>query len=176
MPHVLLTGRPGTGKTTLIRQVAHQLAGYQPAGFYTEELRIEGARKGFRLVSLDGLSRMLAHVNVPHGPRIGRYGVDVAGFETFLTELNLVHSSSRLIVIDEIGKMECLSRRFVDEVETLLSSAHTIVATVATRGDGFIQAVKRRPDCRIVTVTRDNRDRLAERLPIEITEALNVSP
>lgn len=174
MTHYLLTGRPGTGKTSLIRQVAHLLAGYHPAGFYTEEMRVEGVRQGFQLVSLDGRRRTLAHVDWPHGPKIGRYGVDVAGFEAFLAELELQHSSSRLIVVDEIGRMECLSGRFVEEIQILLSSPRTVLATIASKGDGFIQQVKRRPDCRIITVTRDNREHLLERLPNEVTEALNV--
>lgn len=175
MTHFLLTGRPGSGKTTLIRQVTHHLAGYQPAGFYTEEMRHAGAREGFRLVSLDGHSRILAHVNFSDRPRISRYGVDVAGFESFLAELDLLHSSSRLIVIDEIGKMECLSRGFVDMVETLLDSPRTILATIAFRGDSFIHQVKRRSDCRVVTVTQENRDHLAEEMLTGIKKSLQPS-
>ena len=35
-PHILITGLPGVGKTTLIRELAKRLAEYHPAGFYTE--------------------------------------------------------------------------------------------------------------------------------------------
>jgi nucleoside-triphosphatase THEP1 len=49
---VLLTGRPGCGKTTLIKRIVKQVA--RPAGgFYTEEIRERGRRVGFRMITLD---------------------------------------------------------------------------------------------------------------------------
>ena len=33
-----------------------------------------------------------------------------------------------------------------------------VVATIALKGEGFIRQVKNRPDCRLVTLTRENRD------------------
>ena len=110
-PHILITGLPGVGKTTLIRELAKRLAEYHPAGFYTEEIRNkQGTREGFRLVTLCGRQLVLSHVNHPGPHRVGRYGVDVAGFERLLAEIDLRHLPSQLIVIDEIGKMECLLR------------------------------------------------------------------
>jgi nucleoside-triphosphatase len=110
---------------------------------------------------------VLAHVNFHGRHRVGRYGVDVEGFERLLTELDLTHSPSRLIVIDEIGKMECCSRRFIEEVTALLDGPTNLIATIALKGEGFIRGVKDRPDCRLVTVTRENRDRLVSDLVIQ---------
>jgi len=165
---LLLTGLPGVGKTTLIRELAKRLAAYQPAGFYTEEIREKGVRQGFRLETLDGRELTLAHVHNPGPFRVSRYKVDVAGFERLLSELDLRHASTRVIIIDEIGKMECLSRRFTEEVTALLDSSKTVIATIALKGSGFIQQVKQRPDCRLVTVTVANRDSLAESLFAEL--------
>ena len=79
---LLLTGRPGIGKTTVIKAVAKSL-GQQAGGFYTEEIRGPGGRKGFRLVTLDGQEAVMAHVNLRGRgrPRVSRYGVDVAAIE-----------------------------------------------------------------------------------------------
>ena len=78
-PHVLLiTGRPGIGKTTVIRRVADAISGKQICGFYTEEIRKGGERRGFRLVSLDGDERVIAHLDFAKRHRVGRYGVDIA--------------------------------------------------------------------------------------------------
>ncbi|HKW86650.1 MAG TPA: nucleoside-triphosphatase [Nitrospiraceae bacterium] len=173
MSHMLLTGLPGVGKTTLIRELAKRLADYHPAGFFTEEIREEGVRKGFRLMSLDGRQlTTLAHSIHKGHYRVGRYGVDVDGFERLLPELNLRRSPSRMIIIDEIGKMECLSRRFTDEVLALLDSSKTVIATIAFKGDGFIRQVKHRSDCRLITVTRETRNSLADSLFTEVLKQI----
>jgi nucleoside-triphosphatase len=78
--HVLLTGVPGVGKTTVIRELAQRLAAHQPAGFYTEEIREKGARQGFQLVTLDGRRQTLSHVDLPGPFRVSRYKVDTAGW------------------------------------------------------------------------------------------------
>jgi nucleoside-triphosphatase len=173
--HVLLTGLPGIGKTTLIRELAKRLAASQPAGFYTEEIREKEARKGFRLVTLDGRELTLAHVNNPGPFRVGRYKVDVAGFERLLAALDLRHASPRVIIIDEIGKMECLSRRFTEDLTALLDSSKTVIATIALKGTGFIQQIKQRPDCCLITVTVANRNSLAASLFTELQHTLGHS-
>jgi nucleoside-triphosphatase len=156
---------PGVGKTTLICELAKHLAHYHPAGFYTEEIRDAlGAREGFRLVTLCGRQLVLSHIHQPGPCRVSRYGVDVAGFEQLLGELDLRHAQSQIIIIDEIGKMECCSRRFTDDMTALLNSSKMLLATIALKGEGFIAQVKDRPDCSLVTVTRENRDRLVSEL------------
>ncbi len=72
----LLTGKPGTGKTSLIKQAVAGMGG-KAGGFYTEEIRSGGTRLGFRLVTLDGESAVLAHVNIHSRYRVSKYGVDI---------------------------------------------------------------------------------------------------
>lgn len=172
MGHILITGRPGVGKTTLIRTIAHQLQDYQPAGFYTEEIRVGGVRKGFRLIALNGRQQVLSHVEFQSSDRVSRYGVDVIGFERLLEQLDLRHVPSPVLVIDEIGKMECCSTRFKDEVTALLDSPRIVIATIALKGDGFIEGIKQRHDCRLVTVTELNRNQLAGSLAAEVLHRL----
>jgi nucleoside-triphosphatase len=176
-PHILITGLPGVGKTTLIRTLLERLAEYRPAGFYTEEIRgEEGTREGFRLVTLCGRQLILSHIRHTGPRRVGRYGVDVEGFECLLEELDLRDSLAPLIIIDEIGKMECFSRRFIDNVALLLDGPKTLIATIALKGEGFIKQVKQRPDCRLVTITRENRDGLLDELARELQARLRAHP
>jgi len=70
----LLTGRPGTGKTSLIKQVAAQMKG-KAGVFYTDEIRTQGAKEGFKLVTLEGEEAILAHVSIHSPYRVSRYGI-----------------------------------------------------------------------------------------------------
>ena len=155
---LLLTGTPGIGKTTLIRRVASQLSGYRLGGFYTEEIREAGRREGFRLVTFNGEAGIMAHIDFDHRYRISKYGVDVSIIDHFAeTALALVDEVD-IYLIDEIGKMECFSSIFVTKVEVLLNSAKPVVATVAKKGAGLIEAAKHWPGSELWELTKDNRD------------------
>jgi nucleoside-triphosphatase len=159
--HLLLTGVPGSGKTSALRAVAERLAAERPAGFYTAEIRSRGERRGFRLVSLTDGDAVIAHVELAKTHRVGKYGVDVAAIDRAV-DAALANRKAGLYLIDEIGKMECLCARFVAQIQTLLDGRVPVIATVASRGAGFIAEVKRRADCELWTLTRANRDAMPE--------------
>jgi len=165
---ILITGLPGVGKTTIIRKLSGALRELNPAGFYTLEIREGGRRRGFRLISFDGREGVLSHVGIKGPYRVGKYGVDLEGFERFLTSLDLLNAPSSLVMIDEIGKMECLSKEFLRTVRNLLGSDRMVVATISARGKGFIDEVKGRQDCEIREVRMKNRDSLPGDLVDEI--------
>jgi nucleoside-triphosphatase len=162
---LLLTGRPGVGKTTAVRRAAGVLGAARVRGFFTEEIREDGRRVGFRLRSFDGRTGVLAHVDTVSPARVGRYGVALDAFESFaLRELEL-GSGADLWIVDEIGKMECFSRRFVDAMRRLVDTAPApVLATVALRGGGFIEEVKRRPDVCVLEITVENREDMHSRI------------
>lgn len=168
MSLLLLTGSPGVGKTTALRRVIDALRREPLRGFFTEEIRVGGARQGFRLVTLDGEQCVMADVRRPGPPRVGKYGVDVAAIDAVARRVLAPDRAVALFVIDEIGKMECLSRVFVDAVRTLLALEQPLLATVALSGGGLIEEVKRHRGARLMHLTRDNR----ERLPGEIARIL----
>ena len=163
-PHVLLiTGTPGIGKTTVIRRVADRVDAEGLRGFYTEEIRERRERRGFRLVSFDGTKRIIANVDFPKRYRVGRYGVDVQALDGAAALLR-PDPNARVYLVDEIGKMECLSERFVAAMRALIAGSTPVVASVGARGGGLIAEVKRRPDCELWQVTQANRDDLPDRI------------
>jgi nucleoside-triphosphatase len=160
---ILLTGLPGCGKTTSVIRIVGKLDARAVAGFFTEEIREQGVRKGFRWASLDGSSGVLAHVDIRGPKRVGKYGVDVAGFERAIVPiLNIRRNSVQLFVIDEIGKMECLSDKFVTAMRRLFSSDRSVLATVARKGSGLISEVKTYPGTRLFNLTQKTRDTITE--------------
>jgi nucleoside-triphosphatase len=168
---LLLTGRPGIGKTTVLRSAARSLAGFRLLGFYTEEIRAGSARRGFRLITFEGDEAVIAHIDLPP-PRVSKYGVDVAAIDRFATRLRDVRDPSAIYLVDEIGKMECMSALFVEAIKRLLESGRPLVATVAQRGGGFIDDVKRLPDAELWQVTHASRQLLPSRIVAWVHAAL----
>jgi nucleoside-triphosphatase len=161
---LLITGRPGVGKTTLLRSVAAGLAGRRVAGFTTDEIREAGRRLGFRIVPFRGPARVMAHASFRGPERVGRYGVDVAAIDA-ATRMELSPDPEvDLYLVDEIGKMECLSPSFVAAMRALLGSDRRVVASIALGGGGFIAEVRRRADVELWELTTQNRDALVDRV------------
>ncbi len=155
---LLLTGPPGIGKTTAIRRIAEGLAGRRLGGFTTAEIREKGERLGFGLESFDGASAVLAHVGIASPHRVSRYGVDLEALDRFVASALDLPAGPEVLLVDEIGKMECLSPRFVSAIERILEGEIPLIATVAERGTGLIERVKRREGAVLWTITRANRD------------------
>ncbi|GAO35099.1 hypothetical protein SCT_0480 [Sulfuricella sp. T08] len=162
MKILLLTGVPGVGKTTVLRKVAAGLPDWRLAGFYTEEIRSGGERRGFRLVCFDGREGVMARTEFPGPRRVGKYGVDVAVIDALAASSLALEQAVDVYLVDEIGKMECLSEQFVAAIGRILESGKPVVATIALHGKGLIDQVKRRPDVQLWQVTWENRDRLPD--------------
>jgi nucleoside-triphosphatase len=157
---ILLTGLPGCGKTTALIQMLDALNCKKVAGFYTQEIREAGLRKGFSWTRLDGTTGILAHVDIKSRFKVGKYGVDVAGFEkSVVPVLDIEQSDAELFVVDEIGKMECFSEKFLAAVRKLFVCEKSVLATVAQKGGRFVSEVKQTPGVKLFTLTRHNCDK-----------------
>jgi len=166
----LLAGLPGCGKTTALMEIIEKVNCKKVAGFYTQEIREAGSRKGFSWTRLDGATGILAHVDIKSCAKVGKYGVDVAGFEkSVVPVLDIEQNDADLFVIDEIGKMECLSGKFVAALRILFASEKSVLATVAQKGSGLISEVKQIAGVELFSLTRQNRDRIVA----EILQAMS---
>jgi nucleoside-triphosphatase THEP1 len=142
------------------------------AGFYTQEKRRRGQRIGFTIVTLSGAQGSLASIGRKE-PTVGRYSIDVEGFEALvLPNLDPGTNPADLYVIDEIGRMELLSRKFRDKIIDLLAQPTNLLATIARRGIGFVEQIKGRNDIELIEVTRKNRDPLREEIQRRIRAEL----
>src|SRR6266480_860982 len=161
---VLLTGRPGCGKTTLIKRVANDLPRHA-GGFYTEEIRNGGTRTGFKIVTLDGEEVVFAHVDLKTPEHLGKYRLDLSALESIgVNAIRQAVRERRHVVIDEIGPMEIRSAIFRDAVNEALDSEVPVLATIFARSMLFTDAVKSRPDVTLIDVRPDNRERLVSEL------------
>jgi len=162
--NILITGLPGVGKTTLIKRIAEELRLFNPVGFYTTEIREKGVRKGFELISLNGQKGILSHIDIKSPYRVGKYRVDLRGFEEFMDDIPFLDYATSLTIIDEIGKMECMSEKFCRLIEELLDSKRVVIATIALKGSGIVEGIKRRNDINLFEITEKSRGEILRTL------------
>jgi len=165
---LLLTGRPGTGKTTIIRKVLARLPG-QAGGFYTEEVREAGQRVGFCLVTLGGERATLAHVSLRSPYRVAKYGVDLEALERVgVRALREASRSCNYVVVDEIGKMELFSAAFREEVLEAVEGGKVVLGTIMSASHPWADIIKDHPAVLLLPVSEGNR----ETLPATILDAV----
>jgi Predicted nucleotide kinase len=159
---LLLTGKPGTGKTALIKDALALLqakrGNLKSGGFYTEEIRTSGVRQGFRIVTLDGQEAILAHINISSPYQVSKYKVDIDNLNKVgISALRQALEESDLVIIDEIGKMELLSPQFREAVSQVLGSGKKVLGTIMLASHPFADEIKHRPEVETLLVTRANR-------------------
>ena len=159
--NVLITGSPGVGKTTFIRKAIDQLE-VEADGFYTQEMREGRRRVGFELCTLTGEKGILAHVDIDSPFRVGKYGVDLRSLEELaVVSIRRAIESHRLVIIDEIGRMELYSTTFRQSVLDALDSSAPLLATTGPQPLPFLEAIKSRADVRTIELTLRNRSVLS---------------
>lgn len=168
--NLFATGAPSSGKTTVIKKIISKLS-VPVRGFYTEEERIDDKRVGFMLHSLDGRKGYLAHQDISSPYHIRRYGVSIENIESIAVPA-IVPGNEKVIILDEIGKMECFSQKFQEAAKQALDSSCIVVGTITYGGSDFITEVKARNDIEIFEVTPENRDALPEMLLSKINQLL----
>ncbi len=163
--NILVTGRPGSGKTTMVVKLAEWVAaeGFKTGGFITEEIREGLHRVGFCVRDLAGGEAVLAHIDYKGKYRVGKYGVDVEAFERIaLTALQIGKKEADLLVVDEIGRMELFSSPFRDMVLELLDAPVPLLATIQDRRGGFTDSILSRDDVAVYRVNSARREDVME--------------
>ena len=158
--NIFLTGAPSSGKTTVIKKVLARLR-YPANGFYTEEERVAGRRTGFVMKTVQGKSGYLAHQEIRSDFHIRRYGVSIENIELIAVP-SIAPRNRNIIILDEIGKMECFSDVFKQAALKTLDSSNIVIGTITLGGDDFITGIKKRGDIEILEVTQENRDSLSD--------------
>ncbi len=155
--NILITGPPRSGKSTLIEKVVQEIS--RPAtGFFTQEIREKGRRVGFSITTLEGKTGVLAHQSIRSTFRVGKYGVNLEDLDQIAVPSMLPSTLDQIVVVDEIGKMECFSRLFKETLIKALSSDNLVIGSVAIKGDRFIQSIKNRDDVSLVSISQNTRD------------------
>jgi len=166
---IVITGRPGVGKTTLIERVVSKLS-LPVGGMITKEIRKCGHRVGFSVIDVaTGQEGILAHIHQQSGPKIGHYRVNLHDLEQIgIAAIDRALAAGTLVVIDELGPMELTSREFIPAVERVIESdVPFIISTHANLDHPLIHRL--RQEFTLYRVKMGNRDQLVERIRQEFT-------
>jgi|GEM_PF-40562 len=181
---LLLTGNPRAGKTTLTKYLTEVLERTFPEvkffGFITEEVREEKGRRdriGFDLLPVGETKKELPsplplarkHLSGKDLPKVGSYAVLTQNLERMLSYLEgeLSEKGNAVLILDEIGKMELKSSKFIPFVEMVLEKNIPFIATLGKGDHPFLQRIKNLEKVLLCQVTIENRDFLRERLLLE---------
>ncbi len=164
MKNILICGPPGVGKTTLVKKILKNID-LRAGGFYTEEIKENNRRVGFKIISLDNQEGILAHISIKGAKRVGRYGVNIDDLESIgVKSLDRAPRNEDLVIIDEIGKMEIFSDKFKEKVLACLNSEKFVLATIGIGVDKYISRIKERDDVTVFKMNRENRDELRDKV------------
>ncbi|MBI4056520.1 MAG: AAA family ATPase [Elusimicrobia bacterium] len=154
--NLILTGNPGVGKTTLIREVVLSLKD-RVGGFFTQELKEEGKRIGFLLRTFQGTEGILAQKGLVSSVKFNKYGIDLKVLEGIgLQALKDALQNRKIVVIDEIGSMEVLSEPFRQMVLECFMSPQPVLATIRLGAQPFTDSVKKMSQTKVLALTRKN--------------------
>lgn len=157
----LLTGKPRVGKTTALKKIIDEVGAENCSGFYTEEIRDENDRTGFKCVTFDGKEAVIADVGSKSEIRIGRYGMEIAEFEKLaIPALKESLLNQKITIIDEIGPMQMLSPQFRDIVWHVLKKSEIVLGTICYDSHPYIDEIKMEYQQSIYTLTPDNRNHI----------------
>jgi nucleoside-triphosphatase len=160
-----ITGLPGAGKTQALVKVIEMLEteGIKVGGMVTEPILTKNRRVGFNVLNwMTKEKGVLAHVNNHSRVAVGKYGVDINALEDVgVKAIDDANSGADVIIIDEVGKMEVESEKFVAAVKRALESNKPLILTLHKKSrNPLLQDIRRRDDIRILEVTPVNRNLL----------------
>jgi len=177
LTNLLLTGPPGIGKTTAIRRTLKLLSDVTIGGFVTAAFEERGRRTGFSIRDLRGPTGLLASTELPAGPQVSRYRVNVPDIERIgVPALLNALADADLIVCDEIGRMELFCPAFCEAILRCLDSPKPVLGTLQARRNAFLDGIRARPDVETVAVTATNRDTLPRDLATGLRRLLGHGP
>lgn len=162
--HILLTGKPRTGKTTLLKRIIENLK-MPCGGFYTEEIPEDNKRIGFKIKTLEGKEGILARKGLESKFRLGKYGINIKDLEGIGVRSILgALRDKEIVIIDEIGKMELFSEKFKEAVLNVLDSNKRLIGVIHVADSGFLNAIRKRKDVDIFEVDLNNHEQILKKV------------
>lgn len=161
---ILLYGKPGVGKSTILAEVQKNFEG-KHIGILSREIRgKDGNRVGFEAINSHGEHRLFAHIDQIKSEYVigDKYHVDLPAIDDFVVreiKQGFDHPD-RLLFIDEIGRMQAFSELYLKTVDQLLNSDLDILATIVYEPEPWSIKFRENEEILLILVTEANRELL----------------
>jgi nucleoside-triphosphatase len=132
----------------------------------SKEIREGSERVGFELINISTGDRgVLAHIKAL-GPSIGKYKVNLKGIEEVAAHsIEEALTKKNILIIDEIGPMELLSKRFVDAVDRAFEDDVNILATIHFRSNHpLVLKLKQSREVELIVMDLKNREEVFQKI------------
>lgn len=173
---ILLTGKPGIGKSTVIEKFIRLNTLPSTWVVTTAILQPEtGLRLGFQANNSDGEEQIISHKKTIQSDKVigeNRVDVDIEAVDAMFANAldQAIQSNEKLVIIDEIGPIQLLSEEFSDSLKHAFSTHADIVASIHY-SDERLSEYRTSPNNLLLEVTEDNRNMLPDAL-VAITKNL----
>ncbi|HYD35614.1 MAG TPA: nucleoside-triphosphatase [Vitreimonas sp.] len=154
---IFITGLPGAGKTTLIKELLASL-NLDARGWLTSEIRNElGNRVGFESSNFNNQHFLLAHKDQITSDYIlpsssGKsYFIDRTALEKYVLP-TLQTNKASWFIFDEIGKMQLTSPEFLDKTMQLIFDDSNCLISILKEDLPLVQKIKGYAHAVVVTV------------------------
>lgn len=162
--NIFITGKPGCGKTSLIKEILKELK-IPKYGFLSEEIRENKERVGFKILTLHNKEGILAKKGLESPFLVSKYGVNIKVLEEIgVKEIEEGLKKDCLLVIDEIGKMELLSLKFKKIVLKALNSKNKVLGTIMLKSHPFCDKIKQRKDTKVFLLAKGNKEKVKKEI------------
>ena len=161
MQHIMIVGRNGVGKSTLIRALLDAIPlpvsgvitkkeAAAPNGLCPVYIHLYGEDRQYTVENRIGECSECGSIAYPEA------------FDRFVSRMQF--GNDGVIVFDELGFMESGAPRFTEAVLHTLDTAPLCICAVRDKQTAFLNAVRSHPRASVFTITEESRDALREQL------------
>ena len=107
---------------------------------------------------------------------MSKYGVDIGVLdEVAVPEIERAIEQNRILIVDEIGKMELFSTSFREAVLKIISSGKKVLGTIMSSPHPWADLVKQKPQVKLIEVTRANHSQVLKELSLWLGSELSLN-
>jgi len=131
--NIILTGKPGIGKSTAIATYIKSFGSNALWMLTTEVLGQSGQRVGFKSATSTGHKRLVSHKSDIHSDvMIGSNYVDTVALHEIVSIINdeVQNSNPDMIILDEIGPIQLSDITFIKVFDTIFESNINLLASM----------------------------------------------